>query len=34
MGQIRKRKRIGQGIYRDAYGLSAAVKVGPRDGAQ
>lgn len=29
-----RRKRIGPGIYRDGYGLSAAVKVGPRDGAQ
>jgi integrase len=32
--QKNRRKRIGPGIYRDAYGLSAAVKVGPRDGAQ
>jgi hypothetical protein len=28
-----RRKRVGKGIYRDAYGLSAVVKVGPRDGA-
>ena len=25
-----RRKRIGNGIYRDRYGLSAIVKVGPR----
>jgi hypothetical protein len=28
MKQKRQRKRIGKGIYRDRYGLSAAVKVG------
>ena len=30
---MKRRKRISAGVYRDKYGLSAAVKVGPRDGA-
>jgi site-specific recombinase XerD len=37
MGQIKKkvrRKRIGKGIYRDAYGLAATVKVGTGAEAQ
>ena len=29
--KTRRRKRIGKGIYRDQYGLSAAVKVGTGD---
>jgi site-specific recombinase XerD len=33
MGQKARRKRIGKGIYRDAYGLSATVKVGTGDEA-
>lgn len=31
---MKRRKRIGQGIYRDRYGLSASVKVGPRGAAE
>ena len=30
----KRRKRIGKGIYRDAYGLSATVKVGTGADAQ
>ena len=29
-----RRKRIGKGVYRDAYGIAATVKVGTGDGAQ
>jgi hypothetical protein len=29
----KRRKRVGKGIYRDTYGLSATVKVGTGDHA-